>query len=93
MLHMYYQQSPSGWCRYPALGLKGSEGLLTIILPRNDETLWGALYRWPCGTPVRSHHHILKDHDACLKGDGAGCPHALAWVFWSHEDGEMHRIG
>ena len=36
---------------------------------------------------------ILKDHDACLKGDGTGCPHALAWVFWSHEDGEMHRIG
>ena len=37
--------------------------------------------------------YILKDHDACLKGDGTGCPHALAWVFWSHEDGEMHRIG
>ena len=36
---------------------------------------------------------ILKDHDACLKGDGTGCPRALAWVFWSHEDGEMHRIG
>ena len=37
--------------------------------------------------------NILKDHGACLKGDGTGCPHALAWVFWSHEDGEMHRIG
>ena len=36
---------------------------------------------------------LLKDHDACLKGDGTGCPHALAWVLWSHEDGEMHRIG
>ena len=36
---------------------------------------------------------ILKDHDACLKGDGTGCPHALARVFQSHEDGEMHRIG
>ena len=34
MLSMYYQQSPSGWCRYLALGLKGSEGLLTIILPK-----------------------------------------------------------
>ena len=41
----------------------------------------------------RNYYIILKDHDACLKGDGTGCPHALAWVFWSHEDGEMHRIG
>ena len=51
------------------------------------------------GTPERMGsrtaviNYILKDHDACLKGDGTGCPHALAWVFCSHEGGEMHRIG
>ena len=75
MLHMYYQQSPSGWCRYPALGLKGSEGLLTIILPftaatrppprrakeaRGDGTAAGAVFPQRASAPDGASGRSLK---------------------------------
>ena len=60
-----------------------------LIAPSKCELLFISFIDICCGrvlvlgfpTMAMAWEYILKDHGACLKGDGTGCPHALALVF------------